>query len=115
MPSSYPKLTRLLERITEGTEKGQLNWKSSTETAFSLPLEHGAITIASRDADGIAPYDVNIFNAENVAVESIASEDDPLMSIKLDRLYQEVRRQVMGVNSTLDALLGDVGDPDIPF
>src|SRR5450755_2480428 len=111
MTSVHPRLVRLLQRTQERTHTGQLFWRETGEASFVLELPSGAISVASRDKDGLPPYSVEVFNSDGVAIENVDggtleadSPDDSLVK----GLYESARRSAEGVSATIDALTMEV-------
>jgi hypothetical protein len=115
----HPQLTKLVATVLRRTDAGKTSWRSMSETSFSLSLEHGALTIESRDNDGLEPYEVKVWNEKGVVIDGYETEDRSSASDRrlLEELYESARRNALGVSDTIEALLNEVDDgyDDVPF
>jgi hypothetical protein len=113
MEPPYERLVELSRRLKAATEAGQLEWTAEEDTAFLWTGERGAVSVRSRDGDGLEPYEVDIFNARRQKVETLGSEwtadEQPApWNDAVARLYRAARRQALGVGRLLDDLLAEL-------
>jgi hypothetical protein len=112
--AAYASLTKLCAALTEATAAGHIEWVASEDASFSYESEKGAgaVEIRSCDQDGEAPFELAIYNAEMVKVDSLLSdwsdEEPAPWNAHLFDLYRVARRQALGVDQVIDGLLAEV-------
>jgi hypothetical protein len=109
----YTRLIELCERLSGATLTGKVPWTAEEDTAFSCAQRSGSVAIRSRDRDGEAPYELVIYSPKGATVESLVSEwttaEEPASwNAPLADLYRAARRQALGVDEILDALLDEL-------
>jgi hypothetical protein len=113
------QLTQLADRLLDGTRIKSVQWRVAELEAYTWGTTDGSVTIASRDRDGEPPYELAIFNSENVKVDTLKSEllpgDVPApWNGQLAELYAAARRDALRADDLIEALMGAVrvGVPD---
>jgi hypothetical protein len=107
------QLTKLAERLVDGTRVKSIEWSLSEPEVYSWGTPDGSVTIASRDRDGEPPYELAIFNPENVKVDALKSDlllgdvPAPWNGLLAD-LYASARRSALRADDLIHALLSAV-------
>ena len=112
MDGLYDRLIELCERLSAGTQSGQVAWHAQEATSFSWSGSSGAVNVRSLDADGEEPFELAVF-ASGQKVESLVSEwaedESPApWNDALGRAYRAARRQALGVDKILDDLFAEL-------
>jgi hypothetical protein len=107
------QLARLAARLLDATRIKSVHWRPAEVEAYTWGTTEGSVTIASRDRDGEPPYELAIFNPENVKVDALKSDlltgDVPApWNGALADLYAAARRDALGADDLIDALMGAV-------
>lgn len=113
MEGPYDRLIELCERLSAGTQAGQVVWEAEEATSFSWSGSSGAVNVRSRDADGEEPFELAVLASGGQKVESLTSEwaedDTPApWNDALGRVYRAARRQALGVDRILDDLFAEL-------
>ena len=114
MESPPESLIEICRRLTAATVAGQLEWTTAQETVFLWAGKGGSVGVSSRDGDGEEPYELDVFNAAGLKVDTLGSEwvgeeqqpapwNDPVA-----RLYRAARRQALGVDQIVKDLLAEL-------
>jgi hypothetical protein len=111
------QLAKLAERLVDGTRVRSVEWRLSEPEVYAWGTADGSVTIASRDRDGEPPYELAIFNPENVKVDTLKSDllpgDVPAAwNGALADLYAAARRSALRADDLIDALISAVRVPD---
>jgi hypothetical protein len=77
---------------------------------FHWRRPEGSVEITSRDHDGVAPFELTVYNADDAKVEELASElvgqDEPAAwNDALAGLYRDARRSALRGDEIIDALI----------
>ncbi len=112
MDGPYDRLIELCERLSAGTQSGQVAWHAQEATSFSWSGSSGAVNVRSLDEDGEEPFELAVF-ASGQKVESLVSEwaedESPApWNAALGRAYRAARRQALGVDKILDDLFAEL-------
>ena len=107
MDGLYDRLIELCERLSAGTQTGQVAWAAEEATSFSWSGSSGAVNVRSLDEDGEEPFELAVFAAGGQKVESLISEwaedESPApWNDALGRAYRAARRQALGVDKILE-------------
>jgi hypothetical protein len=111
--SDTNQLAKLAERLLDGTRLRSVHWRPAEVETYTWGTTDGSVTIASRDRDGEPPYELAIFNPENVKVDTLKSDllpgDVPApWNGALADLYAAARRDALGADDLIDALMRGV-------
>lgn len=112
-PDPQARLIELCQQLAAATGQGRVEWAAEEDTAFVTTFSAAALAIKSRDRDGDAPYELDISTPEGTKVETLVSEwterEEPAdWNMALYELYRAARRQALGVDRILDALLAEL-------
>jgi hypothetical protein len=118
---STEKYQRLVEGLVSKTSRHELDWKTTADTnAFQVSLRQFSIVFSEETMRrspinafaAVTSYKVRKFSILNPNGEEIDafSEDDLSGEIATDlaTLYQDVRRQALGVDRALDEILEEL-------
>lgn len=110
------KISRLINALSRKTEEGAITWEP-TEKADTFQTAFAAATVRiskERNAD----IRVSVYNEAGQLVDTATDVDlkdsDSILPSPyyvLGNLLNRARRQAMGVDATLDALLQELGEP----
>jgi len=115
-----PKYERVVDRLVEKTENNEINWKESPITdVYQVSFLNYSVTISEvyNASQEVPDYVVSILNSEGKTVDSFSDVDldrDRDMGsggkyLKILRdLYQNARRQALGVDKALDEILNEL-------
>jgi hypothetical protein len=116
----YEKIVDLLAKKTEDNE---IEWKESPiSDIYQVSFANYSLTISEvyNSRQDVTDYVVSILNSEGNMVDSFSDVDldkssggTRYLSILRD-LYQNARRQALGVDKALDEILKELDD-DLPF
>jgi hypothetical protein len=105
------KIIAVLKQLVKKTEAKQIIW-GPTEKAdvFQAAFAKATIRLSRRQP---AKIQIDIFNEEGMLVESTTDEaiagDWPSSWTFMKEMYDQARRQAMGVDVALDSLLEELG------
>jgi hypothetical protein len=104
---------KLAESLLKATQGRSIEWRLAEPEVYSWATAAGSVTIASRDRDGEPPYELAIFNPENVKVDTVKSEllggDVPApWNESLAELYSAARRSAFRADELIEALIDAV-------
>jgi hypothetical protein len=107
------RLAKLAQCLLDGTRIRSVEWRLSEPEVYTWGTADGSVTIASRDRDGDPPYELSIFNPDNVKVDTLKSDllpgDVPATwNGPLAELYAAARRSALRADDLIDALMGAV-------
>src|SRR5689334_17656530 len=99
------KLVQLIERLEFGTRSGQIEWESTDRKyAFVYSTPSSSVIVASIDADGQIPIEMQVLNDRGEVIESMTSHamrENRYIPREggraLASLYEQARRFAMGV------------------
>lgn len=123
---SYAKLAHLIRALHQQTNSGKIEWKSTAEDGtFQVSFPNYSVLLSTRPSVRGQGDDVivAVLNSEGRMLEQATDVDFdadtlPNAYATMKQLYEVARRQSLGVEQALDALLIELGeDPenDIPF
>ena len=103
-------VSMLAERLAAATSTGNARWDLREPDVYSWSSAKGAVSIASRDRDGDAPYEVTVYNSAEQKVDELTSEllagDRPApWNDALAELYRVARRSALRADEIIDALI----------
>lgn len=93
-PNDAERLSRILDRLIERTEAGQIAWEAGAPPdSYAVTIADVRFRIRTRDANGQAPHVLDIMGQ---APEVVASDLGVVSSrnVQLERLYAVARRNV---------------------
>jgi hypothetical protein len=112
--SDYERAVAVLRLVLARTMSKGLDWEPLTNrsNAFDVTLPSGTVEVGTADNDGVSPFDFRIYSRspEFELVHRIDTRENPELSTEIERLWRIVKRQVSGVDATLEGLLRDLGD-----
>lgn len=112
------KLRDLVHLLRQRTSEGRLAWQSLDTASHEFMVQLGQYSVSihqemRRHAEAKASYTATIlliYNQHNKVVEQLDVDDlggvDGIeLAENLDRLYDLVRRQVLGIDTAVDAII----------
>jgi hypothetical protein len=116
-----PRIMDLATRLLEQTREGKLEWREAGENRFAVGLTNGSVSISGRDnpnaffagSAGLTIHDKDGNAVERVMVPSgvfgtTPSASERELSQTLQQVFQAARRQVLGIDKTVDAILEEL-------
>lgn len=104
----------VLRKTTERTRAGKLTWapRDRRPNSFDVDLPSGNVEVGTVDNDGVAPYDFKIYTPgpDYELVFKLGGREDLDLSDEIRGLWETVKRQVVGIDTTLEGLLSDLDD-----
>jgi hypothetical protein len=116
------KYWTLVRRLNAETKRGRIVWeRTSQDGAYQAAFPGYTIVLTELDAPSMK-Y-MRILNADGDVVEVVSDEEidegsrDHAAYKLMTETYKSARRQAMGIDTALDAILGTLGEADdeIPF
>jgi hypothetical protein len=100
----------LAERLAAATATNHVDWQLDGDDKFLWKRAEGKVSIGSRDADGEPPYELAVFNGDDVKVDQLTSQllanDQPApWNEPLAELYRSARRKAYRADELLDTLI----------
>lgn len=115
------KMSAILELLSRLTLNKRMKWQE-TESAFDdvsfiAPLKEHTINLGMHERSNSDPViTLSILKDDGKQVERIDTETaDPYARLTLQTLYDNARRQVLGVDEELDAIIEELHDKEPPF
>jgi hypothetical protein len=119
-------LIELARALKKRTDADELDWTpvEREPTSYQASLPSGIVRVRSVDMDGAPPVELVIYGpAGGPPLDSLTTRGVDTFSPEaiVSTLYETVRRRVLGVDSVIANLLGDLAekepasDEDIPF
>jgi hypothetical protein len=110
-------LAMLAERLALATSAGNARWEMREPEVYSWTSTKGAVSVASRDRDGEAPYEVTVCNSAGQQVDGLTSElldgDRPApWNEALAELHRVARRSALRADEIIDALIEELPGGD---
>ena len=104
------RLSTLAQELSPVTTQRGVSWERKDNDVYSWSAEEGTVTIGSRDHDGEPPYELTVYNVAGEKVDELESElvagDEPApWNGALVELYRVARRNALGADDIVDALL----------
>ncbi|HWL37316.1 MAG TPA: hypothetical protein VNQ77_14125 [Frankiaceae bacterium] len=117
------RLWALAQRLIALTEQGKVSWsEGAAADSFQLAASSASVTIASRDADGRAPFQLDVYSDSGTVVDSLESElrwdeeaqvDYPAeWNDALETLYERAKRSALNIDTVIDSLIAELPEPD---
>jgi hypothetical protein len=116
-PSSHAdgRLVELCERLVAATTVGQVEWAASDDTTFVWSRESAVLVLLGFDRPGLDSYELALYNPRGVKVDSLRSRwshgTAASWNEALAVLYETARRQALGADSLVSALLEELPPP----
>ena len=115
-PAVYSHLVELSKRLVSATVAGKASWSAEPDDTFRYAGGRGLVGVRSRDKDGEQPYEILVYNDAGERVEHLASQwdegDQPAeWNQALADLYYVARRDALGADKVVDALLSELDPP----
>lgn len=121
---SEEQITQLVNRLTELTNRGVLDWRSlqESEYRFATRAKNNMFSISSRDSDDLAPHILKVFLVEGGKpreIQTIDSQHDVETEAAdlIEELYQLVKRTTLNIDVVAKSILADLdalGNEDEP-
>jgi hypothetical protein len=108
--SAADRTVLLCEQLAAATTAGGVQWEVASGDSFFWRRPEGSAEITSRDHDGLPPFELTVYNADEAKVEELASglvgEDEPAAwNDALAALYRAARRSALRADEIIDALI----------
>jgi hypothetical protein len=113
-PSSQTdrRLVELCERLVAATTVGQVEWAARDDTTFVCSRQSATLVLLRVDRPGLDSHELALYNPRGGKVDSLCScwshGTAASWNEALAVLYNTARRQALGVDSLLDALLTEL-------
>lgn len=104
------KISEVVVELLQRTRDGQITWVEGRHEQYLFSTNSSSVSIDSVDNDNNVPIRVTILNSEGAVVASHVfgpERDSPAVDDALE-LYRLVRRNMRGVDETLDSLLNEL-------
>jgi hypothetical protein len=100
----------LSDALVSATYARDIEWRPDGDDRYRWEHERGSVSIGSRDKDAQPPYELSIFNPENIRVEDLSStllaNDTPApWNEPLAELYRAARRSALRADDVIEALI----------
>lgn len=130
MPDDRADLRPLVLELIARSSHSSVKWQTGAGDSYRATFPSGSIIIASRDNDGVEPYELELLNRDGQVVASARtienyaaySEDDEEWNNELRNLYSIGRSSALDIGKTITDILDDLRsgrqqteDDDIPF
>jgi hypothetical protein len=111
------KYQRLVDLLIKKTGEGTADWQTtSRQGVFSLSLPDFSVWISRLSSDeGSEDVWLHLVNSQGAVIDKIRDidiaegiDDKPAFYKRMDRLYQDARRQAFGVDQALDKLIAEL-------
>lgn len=119
---SYNKIVNIVKKILEKTNNGSIEWEGTERgDTYQVSFSNFSVRLFPRDNPHTpdTDYIIQIINSDGEIVEEVSDEDlKSLLSeafTKMKQLHELARRQVMGVEGALDAILSELDDKNPLF
>ncbi|MDW3850743.1 hypothetical protein NMK34_29445 [Micromonospora sp. BRA006-A] len=120
------KLVSLVELLLDGTAAGDVSWNPARgENEFLSSGPNSGVKLSRwMDDDGDYNYGLYLLNPRGTVVAELVSEWDTSgtasqWNASLEELYDQARRQALGIDDLLDRTLADLQSgtfkDDVPF
>jgi hypothetical protein len=107
------QLTTLARRLIAATATGETQWQGREPDCYHWASGYGSVRVSSRDRDGEPPYELAVYNTRDEKVDELSSEligDEPeAWNRALAELYRAARRNALGADEIVEALIGALG------
>ena len=116
-PSSQTdrRLVELCERLAAATTVGQVEWAARDDTTFVCSRQSATLVLLRFDRAGLDSHELALYNPRGAKVDSLRSRWSQGTAASWNEalavLYDTARRQALGVDSLLDALLTELPPP----
>jgi hypothetical protein len=115
------KLEILIQRLYDQTKAGKIAWEETSLTdVFQAAFPKYAVQLIRHERDdtrpGVYTYSLHILNDRNAVIEEVTDRELRPSGVESDQgmllreMYEEVRRQALGVDEALDTLLRELSD-----
>jgi hypothetical protein len=122
------KMVEIVKRLVKLTQEGRLNWAEEPNSgSYAIAFANFSLSISS-DFSGLGSREdsvvIRIYNAEGEVIEAVSDEEFPEDTFKREQktpyrmlyeLYQNARRNAIGIDTALDAILAELPEPYVPF
>lgn len=107
---SEDRLWDLAEKLYERTRSNAIEWQTTNrEDAFMYAGSGASVMIRSQDGDGVAPWQLAIFDDRGVEAEAISTyEQGEERRAMLYDLYVLARRNALNINKLVDSLFKEL-------
>ena len=109
------RLVELCERLVAATAVGQVEWAARDDGTFVCSRQSATVVLFRFDGPGLDSHELALYNPRGVKVDSLCSHwshgTAASWNEALAVLYNTARRQALGVDSLLDALLTELPPP----
>jgi hypothetical protein len=97
-PSSDARLVAILTRLSERTERAELNWEAAAPPdSFAVTVGEVRFRVRSRDGDGAAPFVLEFLGQVPLLSPALMTGGEPdEMDTLIERLYHSARQAVIG-------------------
>jgi hypothetical protein len=105
------KYYKILERLINKTENGELEWKEGVyPETFQVAFSNYSLTVGQRSGeDDTLDYVISIRDASGNVIDTFSDVDLGSGYFKtMGELYENARRQALGVDKALDEILNDL-------
>jgi len=122
---SVSMIHHLAVQLTAATKRKRIKWKVVDDTSFQYSTRESSVVVKSRDRDGVAPYVLQLFNAEGVVVEELETawmrpddwggpSEPAEWNEPLQALYHAARGDALNIDKVIGSLLDSLKE-EPPF
>lgn len=114
------KLSTLLLELTKGTRSGNIKWeRTAAEGVYQVSFPRNTVQISTKNNPrGVDDYQLTILDREGAVIEKVTDPELtqrlPHASELMSETYATARRQVLGVDGAIDAILIELAK-QVPF
>jgi hypothetical protein len=109
------RLTTLARRLAEATSQRAAEWQLREPDVYAWSSIEGSVSIASRELDGEAAYELFVYNPEHAQVDELSSAVDgdgaASWNAPLAELHRVARRSALRADDVIDALIDALPSP----
>jgi hypothetical protein len=109
------KYQKIVDRLIDRTAKRQIEWKEGVNSGvFQVSFPNYSLILGQHDmVTGSFDYIISIIDADGNTIDTFSDIDlGGDYYPKMGELYQNARRQALGVDKALDEILDEL---DVPF
>lgn len=116
------KVKRIIDHLLSMTKDGIVEWQyANSEDSYKLELDSATLIISYMDANPFTGneqgYSLVMYNGTGKPIDlvSCSTNGNPEDYVVLSDLYALAKESTAKIQSTLDKLLKELGEKDLPF
>jgi hypothetical protein len=110
----YDRLAKLVPRIHEKSQRGEIPWQKSADGRFESSFPGYTVEVYSRISDEVSWWGIRIYNEEGDIVEDVDDTDltqnvrgQPWEKI-MKEIYEMARRKALRIDQAIDELISEL-------